>query len=260
MCFLWPPCIADADIIFLPCGFFFLSFFISSPNLSGRRVDVYHTCTHGVCSLSANLECRSEMCCTRLAGNTGCKNDAKIAICTPSHNFAGLYLCNWGIYQQSEKDLLSSNISSTCLHNMVTFSPLAAEIISLVWGARSNFNGFRVLASLLHGTLVLSAKLCGVEQRAPSIFGRAAITLGIGSHSSWCNVDCFVCLLQLMLHNPICAIAFTVASWIFFKERIMEEEITLLNFFGEDYLLYQKRVPTGLPFIYGYQGILLDRT
>jgi len=26
------------------------------------------------CGLSANLECRSEMCCTRLAGNTGCKN------------------------------------------------------------------------------------------------------------------------------------------------------------------------------------------
>ena len=41
---------ADADIIFLPCGFFFfyLSFFFSSPNLSGRRLDVYHTSTHGV--------------------------------------------------------------------------------------------------------------------------------------------------------------------------------------------------------------------
>jgi len=38
--FLWPPCVADADIIFLSC-FFFLSFF-SSPNLSGRRLDVYH--------------------------------------------------------------------------------------------------------------------------------------------------------------------------------------------------------------------------
>ena len=23
---LWPPCVADADIIFLPCGFFFLLF------------------------------------------------------------------------------------------------------------------------------------------------------------------------------------------------------------------------------------------
>jgi len=29
-----------------------------------------------------------------------------------------------------------------------------------------------------------SAKLCGVEQRAPPIFGRAAITLGIGPHCS----------------------------------------------------------------------------
>jgi len=27
--------------------------------------------------LSANLECRSEMCCMRLAGNTGRKNDVK---------------------------------------------------------------------------------------------------------------------------------------------------------------------------------------
>jgi len=24
---LWPPCLADADIIFLPCGFFFFLFF-----------------------------------------------------------------------------------------------------------------------------------------------------------------------------------------------------------------------------------------
>jgi len=40
--FLWPPCVADADIIFLSCGFFLLS------NLSGRRLDVYHTSTHGV--------------------------------------------------------------------------------------------------------------------------------------------------------------------------------------------------------------------
>jgi len=37
-------------IIFLPCGFFFyLSiFFLSSPNLSGHRFDVYRTSTHGV--------------------------------------------------------------------------------------------------------------------------------------------------------------------------------------------------------------------
>jgi len=44
--FLWPPCIADADIILCSCGFFFLLF--SSPILSGRRLDVYHTFTDDV--------------------------------------------------------------------------------------------------------------------------------------------------------------------------------------------------------------------
>jgi len=37
------------------------------------------------------------------------------------------------------KKLLSSNISSTCPHNMVNFSPLAAETISLVWGTPCKF-------------------------------------------------------------------------------------------------------------------------
>jgi len=31
-------------------------------------------CFHTWCGLSVNLECRSEMCCTRLTKNTGCKN------------------------------------------------------------------------------------------------------------------------------------------------------------------------------------------
>jgi len=50
-----------------------------------------------------------------------------------------------------KKNFLSSNKSSTCPGNMVNFGPLAAEIVSLVWGTPANFNGFCVLA-LLHGT------------------------------------------------------------------------------------------------------------
>jgi len=78
---LWPPCVADADIIFFTSGFFFFFFFFfmvalwnradhyifilwflssfylsiylsiylfSSPNLSGRTLDVYHISTHDV--------------------------------------------------------------------------------------------------------------------------------------------------------------------------------------------------------------------
>jgi len=83
------------------------------------------------------------------------KKSPKIAIWAPSHNFVALYLRNYGTYRQSEKNLISSNISSACPHNMVNFGPLAAEIVSLVWGTPANFNGFRVLAALLHGTLVV---------------------------------------------------------------------------------------------------------
>jgi len=38
---------------------------------------------------------------------------------------------------------------------MLSFGPIAAEIVSLVWSTPANFNRFRVLAALLHGTPVL---------------------------------------------------------------------------------------------------------
>jgi len=147
-----------------------------------------------------------------------------------------------------EKSLLNISISSRCPHNMANFGPLTDEIGWRVWGTPANFNGFRVLASLLqtnqtlhdvwpspgvvglhyiyifgdgilsgakftmrpslafsyrplgllaaslHGTPT-SAELCGVvqgmeltgnfrTQRASPIFAWAAITLGIGPHSS----------------------------------------------------------------------------
>ena len=50
----------------------------------------------------------------------------------------------------NRKKLLSSNMSSTCPHNMANFGPLAAEIHLVVWGTPANFNWFRVLAALLH--------------------------------------------------------------------------------------------------------------
>jgi len=87
--------------------------------------------------------------------NTGRKNRQKFAVWAPSHNFVWLYLRNYGMYRQSEKNLLSSRISSTCPHDMVNFGPLAAEIVSLVWGTPANFNVFRFLAALLHAYLVL---------------------------------------------------------------------------------------------------------
>ena len=56
---------------------------------------------------------------------------------------------------------------------MVNFGPLSAEIISLVWGTPGNFNWFRVLAALLHGTLVV-----GVSQTAALNRGRHRYSAG----------------------------------------------------------------------------------
>ena len=70
----------------------------------------------------------------------------------------------------NRKKLLSNNASSTSPQNMANFGPLTSETGWPVWGTPANFNWFRVLAALLHGIYYrVSAKLCGVEQRAPPI-------------------------------------------------------------------------------------------
>jgi len=56
------------------------------------------------------------------------KKSPKIAIWAPSHNFVGLYLRNEGTYRQSEKNLLSSDMSSAGPHSMVNFGLLTAEM------------------------------------------------------------------------------------------------------------------------------------
>jgi len=116
-----------ADHYIFPCDFY-LSFF-SSPNLSGRRLDVYTWC-----GLSANLECMFEMCCMWLTGNAGPKKLPKNAPSghhrtTLSDDIFATKACI-----DNQKKMLNSNASSTCPDNMVNFGPLAAEICWRVWG------------------------------------------------------------------------------------------------------------------------------
>ena len=100
----------------------------------------------------------SETCCTRLAKTTGRKNDAKnrhLGMYHPTTLSGYIFATETRGPIENRKNLLSSNISSRCPHNAVNFGPLAAEIGRVVWGSPANFNGFRVLAALLHGTLVV---------------------------------------------------------------------------------------------------------
>jgi len=113
-------------LYFTPCGFYLLSFLLSfllafflsffflaySQRSQIRCLPYFHTWS----GLSANLESISSQ--LRHASAIG-------------------------------KMLLNRNILWTCPHNMVNFGQLATEIGWRVWGTPANFNGFRVLASLL---------------------------------------------------------------------------------------------------------------
>jgi len=133
-----------------------LSFFLaySQPSHIG-----YLPYFHTLCGLSANLECWSEICCTRLAANAGPKKVAKNRHLGTIAQLRRAISSQLGHISTIGEKLLSSNTFSTCLYNMVNFGPLAAEMLSLVWGTTpANFNGFRVLAALLHGTLVVGVR------------------------------------------------------------------------------------------------------
>jgi len=155
------------------CPWFLLSsilFFLSSPILSRRRLDVYHF--HTWCGLSANLGCRSETCCTQLAGNAGCKNSPSVRHHT---NLSGsvfvtkVHIYNW-------KKLVKQQYLPKCPHNMVNFGPLPTEICWRVWGTTANFSRFRILAALLCDTLVV-----GISETAALIRGHHLYSAG-GHH------------------------------------------------------------------------------
>ena len=139
-------------LYFHPVSFFFL--FFSSPNLSGRRLDVYHTLAHDVALVrtqNAGLKCAArgslQMQDPKVAKNRHLGTIAQLcrAISSQLRHVSTI----------GKKNLLSSHTSSTCPDNMVNFGPLTAETGSGVWGTPTNFNGFCVLACVTARHLVV---------------------------------------------------------------------------------------------------------
>jgi len=131
----------------------YLSFFFSLPNLTHRRLDVCHTCTHGV--VLSNLGCRSETCCTRLAGDAGRKKSPKIRhlrtitqFCrTISSQLRRVSTIGKKLVKQQYLPRISLQYDELRSQRLRPFPYFGAP--------PANFNGSRVLAALLHGTLVV---------------------------------------------------------------------------------------------------------
>jgi len=84
------------------------------------------------------------------------------------------------------------------LHNMVNFGPLMAEICCRVWGTPANFNGFRVLAALLHGTLVV-----GISQTVALNRGRHLYSAGQPSRWALAHILVTYQMLSLAVYPTV---------------------------------------------------------
>lgn len=68
-------------------------------------------------------------------------------------------------------------------------------------------------------------------------------------HPGYLGYFVFSVSSQMLIKNPISTIVFTLVLWRFFLDRILDEEITLLKFFNQEYLDYKKDVGTHIPMI-----------
>ncbi|KAH7038181.1 isoprenylcysteine carboxyl methyltransferase [Microdochium trichocladiopsis] len=82
-------------------------------------------------------------------------------------------------------------------------------------------------------THVLVTTGCYAHLRHPSYFGFFWWAVGT----------------QLVLGNVLCLAAYVAVLWHFFSSRVRAEESSLVRFFGRDYVEYQRRVGTKMPFI-----------
>jgi len=110
---------------------FYLQCF-SSPNLSRRRLDVYHTW----CGLSVNLWCRLKYAARGSLKNTGRKKSPKIRHLRTIAEVCRAISSQLRQVSTIGKKLLSSNTSSTQPHNMVTFGPL---VMAALWNRAGHY-------------------------------------------------------------------------------------------------------------------------
>ena len=93
------------------------------------------------------------MCCMRLAENTGRK---KSPFWHHRITLSGCIFAAKACIGNRKKKLVKQQRIVHMTPQCGNFGPIAAEIGSGICGTSANFNGFRILAALLHATLVVS--------------------------------------------------------------------------------------------------------
>ena len=172
-----------------PCGIghAVVSIFFSSPNLSGRRLDVYHTSTHGVVLVRIK--------------NAGLKRAARgsLKYRTQKNRHLGTIaqLCRATSSQLRHVSTIRKKLvkEQHLLHMSSQYGELrhtsgVAEIDWRVWGTPANFNGFRSCLGSV------TARHSGSE-RQPNFaaLNRRRNLYSAGRPSHWASTHILVCFI-----------------------------------------------------------------
>ena len=165
------------------------------------------------------------MCCERLAENTGRKKSPFWHHCT---TLSGCIFAAEACIDNRKK-LLNTDTFSTCPCNMVDFGLLMAGNFWRVWDNPADFNRFRILAALLHGTPVVGVSQTAALNRGhhlylarrPSRLALAHILVGHVLTFS-CQMAYYRCLYRPEL--PVLHLLWGVMEW-FFRLKLPKPEL-----------------------------------
>lgn len=156
-------------------------------------------------------------------------------------------------------------------HSMIYHCAMAASLIEFVvegalipswWKVVQASNGsvvfFGILTTFFYGVRVVAMVQCGsnfsLQLEDTHREDHVLVVHGLYSwlrHPSYFGWFWRTVCAQLILMNPVCFVVHTVATWVFFRQRIRieEERLSHNEFFGEKYVQYRKCTRTGIPFI-----------
>lgn len=161
---------------------------------------------------------------------------------------AFLLTANWPAYAVAHAAAFAECLLANLAFPRRAWAPLYSGPVLLLLG----------LAAAAVGQAVRSAAMVKAGQSFNHVVqkkrGRehVLVTSGVYAafrHPSYFGFFWWALGTQVVMGNVLCFCGYAIMLWTFFSRRIKGEEELLVEFFGEDYVDYRKRVGTKIPFI-----------
>ncbi|KAK5174625.1 farnesyl cysteine-carboxyl methyltransferase [Saxophila tyrrhenica] len=155
--------------------------------------------------------------------------------------------------------LWSNGVAYNVAHTLATVEIIASAFIP--WYQQSFVNAYTIALGVGLVALGQSVRTLAMAQAGTNFNhtpaktkeeGHVLVTEGVYRwlrHPSYFGFFWWAFGTQVLVGNKVCVVGYLMTLWMFFWKRIRAEEITLVDFFGEDYELYRKRTGTGIPLI-----------